>query len=280
MRRFLPRAAILIGVFAVLSTPLSAQWPPYPTPAVPRTSDGEPDLEGPLPRTADGKPDLSGIWDRVRSGRVGEQGRPVGEPRTPAPGAPPFATFWEIGFGFEDGLPYRPWARALKEQRMADESKDNPDAYCLPMGHMQFHSHVQPRKIIQTPEVIVMLYEGNAGVRQIFTDGRPSPDNDPLPWWYGYSVGTWEGDTLVVETTHLRDDGWLDYNGTPLTDEGKITERFRRVNYGTMEIDVTIDDPKAYTEPFTVRVEHRIMPYTSLIEFVCENEKSTRYFDP
>lgn len=163
---------------------------------------------------------------------------------------------------------------------MADESKDNPDAYCLPMGHMQFHSHVQPRKIIQTPEVIVILYEGNAGVRQIFTDGRPSPDNDPLPWWYGYSVGTWEGDTLVVETTHLRDDGWLDYNGTPLTDEGKITERFRRVNYGTMEIDVTIDDPKAYTEPFTVRVEHRIMPYTSLIEFVCENEKSTRYFDP
>ena len=124
MRRFLPRAAILIGVFAVLSTPLFAQWPPYPTPAVPRTSDGEPDLEGPLPRTADGKPDLSGIWDRVRSGRVGEQGRPVGEPRTPAPGAPPFATFWEIGFGFEDGLPFRPWARALKEQRMADESGD------------------------------------------------------------------------------------------------------------------------------------------------------------
>lgn len=280
MRGFLPRAAILIGVFAALSTPLSAQWPPYPTAGVPRTADGQPDLEGPAPRMADGKPDLTGIWNFVFKGNIGEQGRPVGEPETPAPGAPPFATFWEIGYGFEDGLPFRPWGRELKEQRMAADSKDNPDAYCLPMGHTQFHTHLQPRKIIQTPEVIVMLYEGNAGVRQIFTDGRLSPDNDPLPWWYGYSVGNWEDDTLVVETTHLRDGGWLDYNGSPLTDEATITERFRRVNYGKMEIDVTIDDPKAYTEPFTVRVEHRIMPDTSLIEFVCENEKSTRYFDP
>ena len=279
MRDFFQKVAIFIGVFSFL-TPLSAQWSPYPTLGAPRTADGEVNLEGPAPRTADGKPDLSGIWTFMRRGESGEQGRPIGEPVEPLPGAPPFTNFWDTGFGFEGGLPFRPWARELREQRMAENSKDNPDSYCLPLGHMQFHTQLQPRKMIQTPEVIVILYEASAGVRQIFTDGRPLPDNDPLPWWYGYSVGSWEGDTLVVETSHLHDDGWIDYNGSPLTDEATIIERFRRLNYGSMEIDVTINDPKAYTEPFTVRVEQRIMPDTNLIEWVCENEKSTRYFDP
>ena len=106
------------------------------------------------------------------------------------------------------------------------------------------------------------------------------PDNDPLPWWFGYSIGRWEGDTLVVETTGFRDDVWIDYNGSALTSSGKITERFRRVNYGTMEIDITIEDPKAYTEPFTVRVDQRIMPDTNLLEFICnENEVSSKYFE-
>jgi hypothetical protein len=129
--------------------------------------------------------------------------------------------------------------------------------------------------------VIVILYEGNSGVRQIFTDGRPLPDKQQvLPWWYGYSVGRWESDTLVVETVGFRDDGWLDIDGSPLTNAGRIIERFRRPSFGRMEIDVTIDDPTAYTEPFAVRVEHSIMLNTELIEFVClENEKSTRYFD-
>ena len=117
-----------------------------------------------------------------------------------------------------------------------------------------------PRKFVQTPAVLVILYEASAGIRQIFTDGRPLPDNDPQPWWYGYSVGRWEGDTLVVETNGLRDDGWLDIIGSPLTDAAKITERFRRVSYGRMEIDVTVDDPKAYTKPWTVRVNQQIMP--------------------
>jgi hypothetical protein len=142
------------------------------------------------------------------------------------------------------------------------------------MGLMQFHTQGAPRKVIQTPHVLVILYEASMGVRQIFVDGRTAPSDDPQPWWYGYSVGHWDGDTLVVATTGLRDDGWLDVYGTPLTDAGKITERFRRPSYGRMEIDVTIDDPKVYTKPWTVRVNQRIMPDQELLEFVClENQR-------
>ena len=122
---------------------------------------------------------------------------------------------------------------------------------------MQLHLHPQPRKIIQTSDLIDILYEAQGGIRQIFIDGRPLPGNVPQPWWYSYSVGRWERDTLVVETTGFRDDVWLDVNGSPLTSTGKMTERFRRVNYGNLEIDVTIEDPKAYTQPFTVRVTQR-----------------------
>jgi hypothetical protein len=140
---------------------------------------------------------------------------------------------------------------------------------------MQLHLHPQPRKIIQTPGVIVILYEAQGGVRQIFTDGRTLPPKDAQPWWYGYSVGHWEGDTLVVETTGFRDDVWLDIDGSPLTETGKLTERFRRPNYGTLEIDVTVEDPSVYSKPFTVRVNQRIMPDTDLIEFICtENDRS------
>jgi hypothetical protein len=122
--------------------------------------------------------------------------------------------------------------------------------------------------------LILILYEANGGIRQIFTDGRPLPGNDVEPWWYGYSTGKWDGDTLVVQTRGFRDDGWLDVEGSPLTESGKMTEKFRRVNYGNVEIEVTVDDPKAYTKPWTVKVHHRIMLDTDLIEFVCqENEK-------
>jgi hypothetical protein len=150
------------------------------------------------------------------------------------------------------------------------------------MGIMQFHEHPQPRKIIQTPDVLVILYEGNAGVRQIFTDGRALPANDPQPWWYGYSVGRWEGDTLVVRSNGFRDGGWLDIDGSPMTDAATVTERFRRLNYGTLKIDVTIDDPKAYTAPFTVRVNQKLMVDerldAELIEFICqENERDVKH---
>jgi len=146
---------------------------------------------------------------------------------------------------------------------------------------MQLHQHPQPHKIIQTPELIVMIWESNGGLRQIFMDGRALPDDDPLPWWYGYSIGRWEGDTLVVESNGFRDDVWLDVNGSPLTGTGKITERFTRDTFGHMTVDTTIEDPQSYTEAFTVRVEHGIMLDTDLFEFICnENEQSSQYFDP
>jgi hypothetical protein len=251
-----------------------AQWPPYPTPRVPKTEDGKPNLEAPAPRTAAGKPDLSGIW-RMPPGFAAQSAKPV----EPPPGTPPVALFWNIGRGFQDGLPFQPWARDTLKQRMADNSKDNPDAWCLPMGLMQLHNHGMPRKIVQTQELIVIMYEGNYGLRQIFLDGRPLPNNDPQPWWYGYSIGHWEGDTLVVETTGFRDGGWLDVDGSPLTDAAKWTERIRRPTFGRLEIDITIDDPKAYTKPFTVRVNQQVMLDNELIEFICnENEQSTKHF--
>jgi hypothetical protein len=162
---------------------------------------------------------------------------------------------------------------------MARNSMDNPDAHCLPLGLMQLHTHVDPRRIVQTPSLVVMIYEANYGLRQIYMDGRPRPGNDPQPWWYGYSRGGWEKDTLVVETTHFRDGGWLDINGSPLTDAATMTERFRRPSYGYLEIDVTVDDPKAYTRPWTVSLRQRLMVDTEMIEFICnENEKSSLHY--
>lgn len=273
---------ILLGMAAFAAGSASAQWPEYPTRGVPRNDDGSVAMDAPTPRTPWGTPDFTGIWEII-PGAIGggSLSRDQNQPALPvrADDAPPFATFFDIGANIEGGAPYQDWARELRDRRVAEGSKDNPDAHCLPMGPMQFHLHPQPRKIIQTPDVMVILYEGNAGIRQIFLDGRPEPDNDPLPWWYGYSTGHWEGDDLVVLTTHMKDT-WLDVNGSPFTSNGRIIERFRRPSYGKMEIDVTIDDPTAYTRPFTVRVEHRVMVDTNLIEFVCiENEQSTRYFE-
>ena len=261
------------AIVALALAPIGAQWPAFPDNKIPRKADGTPNLEAPTPRAADGKPDLSGVW--LNEWFYGGQ---VRRPPAALPGEPPPSTFGNIGANFPNGLPMQPWAKALMAERKRLGSKDNPDAHCLPMGIMQFHEHPQPRKMIQTPDVLVILYEGNAGMRQIFTDGRALPNNDPQPWWYGYSVGRWEGDTLVVETTGVRDGGWHDIDGSPQTDAVKYTERFRRLNYGTMKIDVTIDDPKAYTAPFTVRVNQKLMVDervdAELIEFICaENEK-------
>jgi hypothetical protein len=278
----------IVMVFAGFPIALSAQWPDYKTPGVPRTPDGKPKLDAPTPRMADGKPDLSGMWENNISRSIGRPPRgfpppddaPAATPPPPPPpppptSGPPMATFFNIGAGFKEGLPLRPWAAELLKKRTAENSKDNPDAHCLPMGLMQLHEHPQPRKIIQTPGLVLIIYEANSGLRQIFTDGRPLPPKDVDPWWYGYSTGKWDGDTLVVETTGFRDDVWLDVNGSPLTESGKMIERFRRPNYGSLEIEVTIDDQKAYTKPFTVRVSQHIMADTELIEFICqENEKS------
>jgi hypothetical protein len=272
-------AATVIG--AAIGPSLSAQWPSHPTAGVPRTPAGQPDMSAPAPRAADGKPDLSGIWAYVRDtprvdvGVGGAGGTPLPDGTIPNL----LHQFWDIGYRMKEPLPFRPWAAELRKQRMADNQKDNPDAHCLPIGFMQLHTHPQPRKVVQTPGLIVMMWEANYGLRQIFLDGRRLPDNDPQPWWYGYSIGRWDGDTLVVETSGLRDGGWLDVVGSPFTDAAKVTERFRRVNYGNLEIDVTVDDPKAYTRPWTVTIKQRPMLDTELIEFIClENEKDAQHY--
>jgi hypothetical protein len=272
------RAVASLAIIGAISPAVSAQWPRHPTNGVPKTADGTPDLTGPAPRTADGKPDFSGNWQRG-DGQLGPAGG--GTLSTPAPAfsvGPPVTTFRDVGANVTGGLPLQPWAAELVKARRAENSKDNPDAHCLPMGLLQFHNHGQPRKMIQTPGLIVIAYEANYGLRYIFMDGRTLPTGDAQPWWYGYSVGKWEGDTLVVETTGFRDDGWLDIIGNPLTDKAKLTERFRRPNYGTLEIDVTVDDSKAYTKSWTVRVNQRIMLDSELMEFIClENQQFESY---
>jgi hypothetical protein len=253
----------------LLPLTLSAQWPPYPKTRV--------DLTAPAPKTAEGKPDFTGIWRNSQPAGIGAFGgtAPARDPNTPPTG---LEMFGDIGTGMKDGLPLQPWAADLKKKRMADFSKDNPDAHCLPMGNMQFHTHPQPRKMVQTPGLLVILYEGNAGIRQIFLDGRPLPGNDAEPWWYGYSTAKWDGDTLVAQTNGFRDDVWLDINGSPLTNTGKIIEKFRRPNFGNLEIEITVDDPKAYTKPWTVTVKQTIVPDNEMIEFICaENEKDVRH---
>jgi hypothetical protein len=268
---------LAVAVVAVGTGTLFAQWPDYPT-AGPRTPDGKINYAGPAPRMANGKPDFSGLWEQATAKGVsfnGLQPLPFTIPSTPED--PPLAQFFNIGAGFKDGLPMQPWAVELRAQRKADNAKDNPDALCLPMGLTQLHMHIQPRKIVQTGREIVVLYEANGNVRQILMDGRGLPKTDPTPWWYGYSVGHWDEDTLVVETTGFRDDVWLDVEGSPLTSTGKMTERWRRVNFGWMQVDITVEDPKTYTKPFTVRVNHRLMPDTELMEFVCEERDAVHY---
>jgi hypothetical protein len=297
--------SLACGVVAVCSIPVAAQWAKYTTSDVPRDAQGRVRMDAPPPKTADGKPDLSGNWMRAdrdpipseiagivgaRDGQRGRGGPPAAiavEPTTapfpPDPKSPPLATFFELGANIPGGLPYTPWAAEIKKQRMATNDKDNPDANCMPMGFTQFHMQPQPRKIVQTPKLTLILYEANYGLRYIYTDGRKLPRlGDPQPWWYGYSVGHWEGDTLVVESNNLRGaeagpaDGWLDVRGSPYSDQAKFTERFRRPIFGKLEIDITMDDPKAYTKPFTVRINQRIMVDEEPIEFICNENQQFR----
>jgi len=252
--------------------PLLAQWVDYPTKDVPRTADGAPDLTAPAPRTADGKPSLTGMW--VSAELLPECSADECIPQTGLP-----ADQVDIGRNLPDGLPYQPWAAALVAERTANGAKDDPHAHCLPPNFPRAFTFPQYIKILWTPDQLVILHEFNSTYRQIFLDGRPLPE-DPFPMYSGYSTGHWERDTLVVESNGFRDDQWLDMSGSPLSDAARVTERFRRVNYGTLEIDVTVDDPKAYTEPWTVTLEQRIVLDTELIEEIClENEQDTRLFE-
>jgi len=255
------------AVFVLLSAVAFAQWPEYSWLPVPRLANGEPDLNAPAPRRPDGKPDFSGTW-RGFNPTQGRRGEP---PPPPEPGVPPSANFRDVQAAFPGGLPLTPYAKDVLAKHVARNSKDNPEASCLPMGLMQFWTQGFPRKFVQTSNLLVVLYEASAGLRQIYIDGRPLPKpGDPQPYYYGYSTARWEGDTLVVDSNNFRDDGWLDIVGTPMTDQAKMTERFTRVNYGRMTIDITVDDPKAFTKPWTVRHVQQIMPDSDIIEFICQ----------
>lgn len=250
----------------VMATPAVAQWPPRLNPNIPRTSAGQPNPDAPAPRTAEGRPDFSGVWRGITA--------PPGRRIAPRPPDPPIAVYREVGQNLPEGLPITPYGLELLRQRLAGNSTQNPEARCLPMGLVQLHTQGAPRKFVQTPSLLVLLYEAGGETRQIFTDGRPLPPGDPHPWWHGYSIGRWEDDALVVTTTHFRDGGWLDLIGSPLTDAATVTERFRRPTFARMEIDVTIDDRKAYTRPFTVRLFQELVLGDELIEYVClENQR-------
>jgi len=292
----LKRTLALIVIVAGCSISLPAQWPKYVESGAPRDAQGRVVIDGPSPHAPDGTPDLTGDWMRADRDppppqlagltNRGAAGVPVERqtpPFPPDPKSPPLATFWDIGANLPGGLPLTPWAAELRKNRMATNSKDNPDANCMPMGITQFHMQPQPRKIIQTPTLIAILYEANYGLRYIYTDGRSlPPQGDPTPWWYGYSVGRWEGDTLVIETNNLRGaesgpyDGWLDVNGSPYSEQARFIERFRRPIFGKLEIDVTVDDPKSYLKPFTVRINQRLLADEEPMEFICNENQQFR----
>ena len=253
---------ILIAVLAT-SVSLCGQWLNYPTKGIPRTPDGKPNLSAPAPRTADGKPDLSGIWEvpetRLRQFiniAPDDKGQPYHR------------------------LPYRPGMAEMAKARDTPPKTGEPHSQCLPDGFMVQHTWDQQlRRIVQTPDLLVILVEYNSMYRQIHLDGRPLPTN-PNPAWNGYSTGHWEGDTLVVQSSGYKDGQWLDTAGDPFTDAAKVTERFRRPDFGHLQIDITVDDPKAYTKPWTVKVNQVLAADTDLLEFIClENEKDLKHME-
>jgi len=264
-----------LAVVLMVGRSAEAQWLKHPTAGVPRTKAGAVNLTAPTPRAIDGKPDFSGMW----------------RPGNPLPCPPDISSAdgdciekdplsaWAINIGFDlkGGLPYQSWAADLVKKRSADNSKDDPHARCLPANVPRGYTLPHITKIVQVPGLVALLNEFNASYRQIFTDGRPLPE-DPQPSWNGYSTATWQGDSLVVQTSGFRDDLWLDMSGSPLTSGGKMTERIRRPNYGSLEIELTVDDPKAYTKPWTVLLKEHIALDTELLDEIClENERSVQH---
>src|SRR5262245_16990614 len=237
-------AMIILTVFA---TVLEAQWINYPTPGIPRTADGKPNLTAPAPRTADGKPDLTGLWQMLSPDTA------IGNVSLRKPG---------------DLQPtdIQPWVQALLQQRAENFGIDNPHYKCMPDGPNYSAAGVGYKKFLQMPGMIVILQE-DLTYRQIYMDGR-ALETDPNPSWMGYSVGHWEGDTRVVESNGYNDQTWL-LGGYPHTEALRMTERFRRTDFGHLEIAVTFNDPKAYNKPWTVPVSARLAPDTELMEGVC-----------
>jgi hypothetical protein len=251
----------------------SGQWIDYPTAGVPKGKDGKPNLSAPAPRTADGKPDLSGIWVTAEplpcppnlkddSGECLE--------KSPLSRYAP-----DLNAAVPAGLPFQPWALEVLKQRKANGL--DPHVLCLPSNFPRMFTLPHYTRFVQTRRLLVLMNEFNASYRQIFLDGRPLPV-DPQPSWNGYSSAKWDGDTLVVETNGFRDDLWMDMTGTPLTNAATVTERFRRPNFGTLEIEATVNDPKAYTRPWSLKMVEKIVLNTELMDEVClENEQSARH---
>jgi hypothetical protein len=245
---------LIVVVAFVMSATATAQWLTYPTAGIPRTPDGKPDLSGPVPRSADGKPVLAGLW-------------------RPAPGGPGVGN---IARNLKEPVPFQPWAEALFKERQANNSRDDPTAKCIVGGVPRSDLVGYPYRILEVPGMVVILYEAVHAYRQIFTDGRELP-KDPNPAWFGYSVGRWEGDVLVVQTAGFNDNVWLDNGGKPATDALRVTERFIRKDFGKMDIEITIDDPKAYTKPWTVTQPLAFQADTELLEYICN--ENNKYFE-
>ena len=251
------RLPIAVAALAsVLSVPAAAQWFNYKTPGIPRLPDGKANLSAPAPKTPDGKPDLSGIWQAGRAGAGGQYGYDYDVAQNLPPGN------------------LTPWALSLRMQRVQDFRKDSPLAHCLPVS-VPFLNFRGMSRMVQTPGLIVILYESpNSPHRTIFIDGRGLPE-DPNPTWLGYSTGHWEQDTLVVNSAGFNDKGWLDVGGNPQTESLRLTERFRRRDFGHLELEVTFEDPKTFTKPFTLRMDKTLITDTEILEDVCDNERDS-----
>jgi len=269
---FLRRCEALVTVaLVVLGTPLAAQWVRYPTAGAPRKADGSVDMSATGPRLADGKPDFSGTWtsDEVDPRRPGVLPNPHD--------ATTSRRMVNLGVELPGGLPYQPWLAPIVKQRTANLAKDDPHIICLPDNFLRAYGMPHLLKFVHTPNLFLVLNEWNAGYRQVFTDARPLPE-DPTPTWQGYSSAKWSGDTLVIDTIGLRDDTWIDWNGSVLTEAAKVREQIRRPDFGHLEIQVTVDDPKAYTKPWTVMIRERLIVDTELIDEIClENEQSLKH---
>jgi len=272
------RYRLLVTVtLAILGSSLaSAQWLSYPTARVPRTADGTVDMAAPTPRLADGRPDLSGIWTAANPSRQ-KAGEDVASDGNDITSSPQMAN---IGVGLPGGLPYQSWLIPIVKERTANLAIDDPHIRCLPDNFIRAYGLPHLLKFVHTQDLLVVLNEMNAGYRQVFTDARPLPD-DPTPAWQGYSSAKWFGDTLVIDTIGLREDTWIDWNGSVVTEAAKVREEIRRSDFGHLEVKLTVDDPKAYTKPWTVTLRQRIVVDAELIDEVClENEQFVERMRP
>lgn len=254
----------------MLAAPTSAQWLKQPDSTVPRMQDGKANLSAATPKGGDGKPDLSGVWLPDPD----PTGKPEGVENAISP-----RYFVNIAADLKpEEVPFQPWAQTLFNQRLQSQGKADPIAHCQPTGVPAIGRIPLPYKIVQTPRLILILYEENTVFRQIFLDGRRLP-SEPEPRWMGYSTGKWDGDTLVVDTVGFNDRSWLDRMGHPHSEVLHLTERFRRRDAGHLDVEVNIDDPKAYTKPITYTQKQTLVPDEDLLEYFCsENEKDVERF--